>query len=68
MKKVDFEEFYKKTVKYIAAYMKRLQAMEYEGEEKLETYKKCFENYSIGTIMQINPIELDQQTDKVNLE
>ena len=48
--------------------MKRLQGMEYEGDEKLETYVKCFENYSIGTIMQINPIELDQQTDKVDLE
>jgi hypothetical protein len=42
--------------------------MEYEGDEKLENYVKCFENYSIGTIMQINPIELDQQTDKVDLQ
>ncbi len=32
MKNIDFENFYKKAVKYIATYMKRLQNMENESE------------------------------------
>jgi hypothetical protein len=31
MKKVDFEQFYKKTVKYIAFYIKRMEKMEIEN-------------------------------------
>lgn len=68
MKKMEFEKIYKKAVKYIAVYMRRLQMMKCEKSEKMERYKSCFENYSIGTIMQINPTKLEEQTDKVDLE
>jgi hypothetical protein len=53
---------------YIAVYMRRLQESQTLPEESMEIYKNSFQNYSIGTIMQISPVELDQQTDKLDLK